>query len=137
LSPIEKVLVLQRVPLFSRVSADEMRLLAELARTVPLEPGTSLFPESAPPALWVVISGEVSIKGAGAGPSGTFTAGAGDVLGAISTMAGRPLGMSGQAVRRGVALHLDREDLFALLGERPELLRQIFSGIFRADARVG
>jgi CRP-like cAMP-binding protein len=137
LSPVEKVLVLQRVPLFSRVSADEMRLLAELTRTVPLEAGVSLFPESASPALWVVISGAISVKGAAAGPDGTFTAGPGDVLGAISTMAGRPLGMSGEAVRPGVALHLERDDLFALLGERPELLRQIFSGIFRAEAGVG
>jgi hypothetical protein len=36
-------------------------------------------------------------------------------------------------LRGGVALKLDRDDLFGLFGERPELLRQIFAGMFRAD----
>ena len=38
-SPVEKVLALQRVPLFSRVSADEMRQLAEIAKAVDWTPG--------------------------------------------------------------------------------------------------
>jgi len=32
----------------------------------------------------------------------------------------------------GIALKLDRDELFDLLGERPELLRQLFEGMFRA-----
>ena len=32
---------------------------------------------------------------------------------------------------RGVALRIDRDDLFDLLGERPELLRELFEGMFR------
>jgi hypothetical protein len=47
LSPVEKVLALQHEPLFSRVSADEMRQLAEIAQTIRLEDGAALFPESA------------------------------------------------------------------------------------------
>jgi ATP:ADP antiporter, AAA family len=130
LSAVEKVLALQRVPLFSRVSADEMRQLAETAQTVTLKQGATLFKESASPALWVILSGEVSLDGA----DGTHaTARSGDLLGVINTMAGRPLGLSADVVRGGIALKLDRDDLFALLGERPELLRQIFSGMFRAD----
>ena len=40
-------------------------------------------------------------------------------------------------VRSGVALRIDRDELFDLLGERPELLRQLFEGMFRigADSR--
>jgi ATP:ADP antiporter, AAA family len=135
LSPVERVLALQRVPLLSRVSADEMRQIAEIARTVAMTPGTVLFPESAPPALWLILSGEVSIGGA-ASPPGPMTAGAGDVIGAINTMAGRPLGLAAQVTKAGTALRVDREDLFGLLGERPELLRQIFSGMFTGAASV-
>jgi hypothetical protein len=35
-----------------------------------------------------------------------------------------------------MALRLDREDLFALFAERPELLRQIFAGMFRSEMRA-
>jgi CRP-like cAMP-binding protein len=132
LSPVEKVLALQHVPLFSRVSADEMRPLADIAQIVQLKPATALFAQSAAPAIWIILAGDVSVERSGGAPA--TTAGAGDVLGAISTLAGRPLGLSADVVRSGVALRLDREDLFALLGERPELLRQIFAGMFRNEA---
>jgi AAA family ATP:ADP antiporter len=134
ISPVEKILVLQRVPLFSRVSAEEMRYLCEIAQTTPLEPGAVLFPESAAPALWVVLSGELRLEGASAGPGGVATAGPGDYFGAISTMAGASPGLKGHATRKGVALRLDRDDLLALLGERPDLLRQIFGGMFRTES---
>jgi CRP-like cAMP-binding protein len=62
LSPIEKVLALQRVPLFSRVSADEMRHLANITTTVNMKSGEALFAESAAPALWLILSGEVSLE---------------------------------------------------------------------------
>jgi AAA family ATP:ADP antiporter len=135
LSPVERVLALQRVPLLSRVSADEMRQVAEIARSVDMKPATVLFPESAPPALWVILSGEVAIGGA-ADSSPAMTAGAGDVIGAINTMAGRPLGLAAQVTKAGTALRIDREDLFGLFSERPELLRQIFSGMFTGAAMV-
>ena len=68
LLPIEKVLALQRVPVFSRIAVEEMRPLAEIAQTVPMTMGSPLFAESAPPALWLVLSGEVSLEDA-EGPS--------------------------------------------------------------------
>lgn len=129
---VEKVLAIQRIPLFSRVSADEMLHLADLAQAATLVAGTALFPESGAPAIWVVLSGEVTLSG----PTliGTATARAGDVFGVISIMAGRPLGLAAAVTAAGVALRIDREDLFALLGERPDLLRQIFAGMFRPEA---
>ena len=133
LAPIEKILVLQRVPLFSRVSADEMRELADVARVVRLDRDAVPFLASAPAAVWIILSGEILLEAEGAAPR---TAGPGDVIGAVSTMAGRPPGLSARVRREGLALRLDREELFALLGERPELLRQMFSGLFRT-ARAG
>jgi CRP-like cAMP-binding protein len=43
-----------------------------------------------------------------------------------------PAARSAVVTRAGTALKLDRDDLFALLDERPDLLRQIFSGMFRS-----
>jgi CRP-like cAMP-binding protein len=129
LSPIEKILALQQVPLFSRVSADEMRHLANVAQSVDMKAGEALFAESASPALWLILSGEVSLESSTGEPA-LFARG-GDVIGSIVTMSGRPLGRSADVLRSGVALRIEHEDLFDLLGERPELLRQMFAGMFR------
>jgi CRP-like cAMP-binding protein/HEAT repeat protein len=135
LAPVQRVLALQRVPVFSRVSAEEIRPLAEIAQPVKMETGAPLFNESAPPAVWLVLSGEVQLNSpVGAAP---MTAQGGDVIGSIGTMAGQPLGRTATVTRSGIALRLDREDLFSLIGERPELLRQIFAGLFRNEAFVG
>ena len=136
LSPVEKVLALQRVPLFSRVAADEMRHLADAAQAVDLAPGVTPFNESAAPALWLVLSGELALT-SGVENVAPRVVRSGDVIGALEVMSGRPLGLAAKVVAPGVALRLDREDLFSLLSERPELLRQIFSALFRVDvARV-
>ncbi len=64
LSPIEKVLALQKIPLFSRTSVDEMQQIAPVASTVTMTAGAALFAESAPPALWLILSGEVALTSA-------------------------------------------------------------------------
>jgi ATP:ADP antiporter, AAA family len=132
LSPVEKVLALQRVPLFARVAADQMQHLAMIAQTVNLTAGSPLFAAAAPPALWVVLAGEVSLEDASGGAPAT--ARGGDVIGALTTMAGRALGRSANVVRSGVALRIDRDALFDLLGSNPELMRQIFAGMFRMES---
>ena len=134
LSPIDKVLALQRIPLFTRVSADEMRHLADITSTVPMKAGETLFPESAPPAVWLILSGEVTLGNSGG--EAAQTARGGDVIGSAHTMAGRSLGRSADVTRSGVALRIDHDDLFDVLGERPELLRQMFASVFRMRETV-
>ena len=135
LAPGQKVLALQRVPIFSRVSAEEIRPLADIAQVVTMQAGAPLFNESAPAAVWLVLSGEVQLNA----PGGTqpITARGGDVIGSIGAMAGQPLGRTATVTKAGSALRLDREDLFSLIAERPELLRQLFAGLFRNEAFVG
>lgn len=134
LTPVEKVLALQRVPLFARVSADEMRQLSGVAQAVTMTAGSALFAPSAAPAIWLLLSGEVSLQDSADGTQ--VVARGGDVIGSLATMAGRPLGVSGDVARSGVALKVDRDALFEVLGSRPELLRQIFAGIFRLEAEA-
>ena len=62
-----------------------------------------------------------------------MTARGGDIIGVVDTMAGRSLGRSAKVVQGGVALKIDREDLFDVLGERPELLRQMFASLFKRE----
>ena len=127
LSAVDKVLALQRVPIFTRVSADEMRHLANIAVAVEMQHGSVLFAESAPPALWLVLAGEVALNGSGA----PVTASAGDIIGSVFTMAGRSLDRSASVRQSGMALKIEHDELFEVLGERPELLRQMFAGMFK------
>jgi ATP/ADP translocase/HEAT repeat protein/CRP-like cAMP-binding protein len=133
LTPVDKVLALLRVPLFARVAADEMRQLADVAQAVTLQRGAALFATSAPAALWLVLSGAVVLKGSDPDKPPIAVRG-GEVIGSLEVMSGRSLGLAADVSENGLALRLDREDLFSLLSERPELLRQIFSGMFRVDA---
>jgi CRP-like cAMP-binding protein len=136
LQPVEKVLALQRVPVFGRIAAEEMTPLAGITRTVIMTAGQPLFAQSAPVALWLILSGEAALEDPSGGKPTVI--GSGTIIGSLGMLAGRPLGRSADTVRGGVALKIDRDELFDLLGERPELLRQLFEGIFRigVDATV-
>ena len=52
-------------------------------------------------------------------------------------LSGQPLGLAATVVEPGIALRIARDDLFEVLGERPELLRQIFAAMFRRVAGPG
>ena len=127
-SPVEKVLALQRVPYFSQLPAEETRQLAAVARTVTMKTGAQLFAASSPPATWLVLSGEVQLEQ----PEGaTLTAKAGDVIGSFAALSGHEVGLNATVTQDGFALCIGRDDLFELMAERPELLRQMFAGISR------
>jgi ATP:ADP antiporter, AAA family len=126
--PVEKIVILERVPLFAGLSADEACHVTDIARTVQLRAGSPLFTTSATPSLWIVLSGQIALDGGDGTP---LTASAGSVVGALATLSGRPLGRAARVVKEGVALRIEREDLFDLFAERPALLRQLFAGVFR------
>jgi CRP-like cAMP-binding protein len=120
---------------FARIAADEMGALAGITHTVTMTPGIALFAQSAPAALWLILSGELSLDDPADGSQ--VVARSGDVIGSLCMLSGRPLGKSADVLRGGAALRIDRDELFDLLGERPELLRQLFEGMFRAGAGAG
>ena len=135
LTPIQKVLALQRLSIFSRVTATEMRHLAAIAQQVELVEGAVLSGEADPPVVCIVLSGAVSREA----PDESMVplrAEAGDVVGMNEALAGTEAGGTIPDPRRltvaeaGVALRIDRDDLFDLLGQRPDLLQQIFSAAF-------
>ena len=135
LTPIQKVLALQRISVFSRVSATEMRHLAAIARQVKMEAGAVIAGEADPPVLCIILRGAVSLET----PDGSeppLLAGSGDVIGLAEALAGLPSGGHGPTQRRvtvvepGSTLWIDRDDLFDLLGQRTDLLQQLFVALF-------
>ena len=135
LTIVQKGLVLRRLPLFAAVSGVEMLHLAGIATQARLEPGDAVSDETAPKGLAVVLSGEFEFPGAD-GLATRARAGPGDILGLYETLATT----SESAVRlRPVAtitcsvLRIERDDLFDLLGQRPDLLQQVFSALLTRD----
>ncbi len=135
LTPIQKAFVLQRIPVFSRVSAVEMRHLASIARQVPLEAGMSQTADGmGSAAVAFVLSGRVTVEVAGRPGTGA-DAGPGDTIGLYEALAGLDLVGPARAtqlsvVATGSALVIARDDLFDLLSERSDLLQQIFGALF-------
>jgi CRP-like cAMP-binding protein len=135
LTPIEKILMLQRLQVFAEVSPGEMRHLASIANEMVLEQGSTCFAESDPPSVTVVLAGRVALESPSGG--GPVTAEPGDVVGVYETLAGWPIGRRAVAIDGGRALRIEGEALFDLFDQRPELLQQVFSALFRAPAGAG
>jgi CRP-like cAMP-binding protein len=135
LQPVEKVLALQRVPIFKYLSAEEARNLASITRTVTMTEGMPLFQAADRPATWLIISGAVQLEGDENRPA--TVAGAGDAIGSFAALGGPRVGQNAHVTAAGLALHIDRDDLFEMLGDRPEMLKQLFAGIMEAPGQAG
>ena len=132
---LEAVHVLEASPLFARATPEQLLRLARIAREVRLDPGSMLFDEADPAALYVVASGEVSLETDGA-PA--LRAGPGDTLGVREALAGVSGGRARGEVA-GVALRLEGEALLELLAGDTALLQGIFGALLEtrpAEGRV-
>ena len=115
------------VPVFADVAPDEMLHLASIASEVPMTEGSTLFSESDPSAVWVILAGRAVLESVAGGD--IVATEAGDVVGIYDTLAGTPIGRRARVVGAGRALRIEREDLFDLFGQRPALLRQMLRAL--------
>ena len=135
LSGVHKVLALRRIPIFRLVSGTEILYLASIARQIALEDGEVLADETGQFGLGVVLSGRLALTTTGR-PEPVAQAGPGDAVGVYETLAGLESVEHLQLLvtESGSALQIDRDELFDLLGQRPDLLQQMFAGIFDRHA---
>jgi AAA family ATP:ADP antiporter len=130
---LEAVRVLEASPLFARATPDQVLRLTGIAREVPLAPGSKLFDETDPVALYVLASGEVTVESEGA-PA--LRAGLGDTLGVRAALAGVGVEHArGEAT--GVALRLDGEALLEILAGDTALLQGVFGALFESTRDAG
>lgn len=134
LSPIEKVLVLQKIPAFERGTAEELLALADLTRHVDLKAGATLFSESERPSIYALLSGQLSFQR----PNDTAATvvSAGDTVGIFETLGGEAAGGRATVTGAGVALRIDRDDLFDLLGDHMGLLQGVFSALLHPETNA-
>ncbi|HXE80454.1 MAG TPA: cyclic nucleotide-binding domain-containing protein, partial [Vicinamibacterales bacterium] len=130
---VEKILLIGEMPVFARASTADLAALAAIARETPLSAGQSLFKEGAPPALYLVLSGEITLEPvAGSEPE---KAGPGDTIGLYETLVGaQTMARRAEATAAGTALRIERDALFDLLTDRIELLQTLFSAVLRRPA---
>jgi CRP-like cAMP-binding protein len=125
---LEAVHILGASPLFATATPDQLLRLAEVARDVPLRPGSMLFDEADPGALYVVASGEASLETDG---TPALRAGPGDTLGVRQALAGVSGGRA-RAETAGFALRLEGEALLELLAGDTALLQGIFGALLES-----
>ena len=132
---IEKVILLEEMPVFSRASSEQLAALAGAAREVKLAEGQVLFGAGDEPALHLILEGELTLEPMTGGDP--MTAGPGDCAGIYETLGGlETTGWRGHVTRGGVALRLDREALFDVLADHVDLLQGLFSALQRQGARA-
>ena len=133
LRPIDKVLMLQRLHLLSRMPVEERMAMSAIATEVRLEPGAALFDEADPPAMHTIIDGKVTLPATDGLKA--IEADSGDAIGLFETLAGVPIGRGARVTEAGRALRISHDDLFDLIGQRPTLMQHLFTGLFGRAAR--
>jgi hypothetical protein len=130
LEPIEKVLLLEEMPVFSRATSEQLGLLAGITHEVKMKESELLFREGDAPAIYILLEGELSLEPA-AGGEPAF-AKAGDSIGIYETLGGaESTGWKAHVVKPGLALRVEREALFDLLADHIDLLQGLFSALQR------
>ena len=130
-SLLDKSLILRRLPVFADVSAEEALNLAAIARQVVAEPGDIVSGQADPPAICILLSGEMTLEVPDSTAVAPLAVRAGDVVGLYETLAGVPVGRRQRIVHLTQALRIEREDSFDLMGQHPALPQHLLGALFR------
>jgi len=128
LKPVDRALLLQSSPLLSNATSAQLLRLSSIAREKHIAKGSDAISKDGDAAILIVLSGKLSVEGAG--QSGTATAG--DVIGMYETLAGVPLNATVAATADSTLLRIDRGELFDVLADHTGLLQSIFSTLLRS-----
>jgi AAA family ATP:ADP antiporter len=133
LTPIQKMVVLQAIPVFARASGDELMGLAGITRQVALgEAGAKLFGEADAAAIYTVLSGELRLEPPqGGAPT---RVGPGETVGVFETLVGGMAGLRATVTVPGAVLRIEREDLFDQLADHVDLLQGVFSALLHPES---
>jgi len=129
LSPIEKVLLLQNVDVFSEVPTDQLAALAAISREVTFLAEEDIYRENqSPDALYLVIEGSVKLH---QGDRVITMAGRHTAFGTWALFDDEPRVMTATAVEDVRLMRIDREEFADLLSDEV----RIAQGIIRTVAR--
>jgi len=125
LAPADAARLLRADPLLARASAAQLLALSATSPEIPLRTGDVLNDTNRPPAIFLILQGEVLLECEGADP---IVAAAGTTIGVADTLAGATSGWRATVHREGRALRVDRDELFVVLADHVDLMQGLFSG---------
>ena len=125
---------LQRVPLFSGFSEDELRRVADLSRIIEAPAGTVITQiGDAGDSFFIIIDGMAAVR-TPVGPGSQLQPG--DCFGEMSLVDGEPRSATIVATTDLRVLVVDRSHFWRLLDETPELMRRILTILARRVRRL-
>ena len=131
LSLLEKSFILRRLPVLTGVSAEEALHFAGIARDFAAEPGDVVSGQADPPAIFILLSGEMTLAVPDTAGIAPMTVRAGDVVGLYETLVGLPVGRTQRIVHRTRALRIERADFFDVMGQHPAVPGLVLGALFK------
>jgi CRP-like cAMP-binding protein len=124
--------LLRTTPIFSRLSVEDRRKIAEVATVRTFDRGQIIFEQESPSdAFYAITAGRVKIFKMM--PNGKDLIlevfGPGDPLGAVAAYLGRPFPASATALEETTCVLIPRADFFRLLEGHPSLVRGLLLGL--------
>lgn len=126
---VERILFLNKIPLFEGFSVDELWQVAQALDEVRYDPGEMLMEEGTPGhALHLIVSGEVvgSVSG-----KEFVKLGEKAVLGDVAVLDGMPYAITASAIDEVVTIKIEREKLDDILNANPSAARGIINVLCR------
>jgi HEAT repeat protein len=140
---MERILALKRVPLFEKLSLDQLDAIAQLARDTDFVPGEVMMREGdAGGELFLLLEGraEAWLDYGGEAPRRLRTIEAGEYIGEIAILDDAPRSATVVVVEASRALALDGDSLKALVMQMPEiafeLLRVMTARVRESERRM-
>ena len=135
LQPVEKILLMEEIPVFARASAADITALARAARETTPDGGRDARRRGR--RARDLRDRERRARPRAALRGEPLSAGPGDTLGVYDTLSGaETTAWRVHVTRGGLALRVDREVLFDVLADRIELLQAMFSAVLRRQSAV-
>lgn len=122
---VERVLLLQGVPLFKFCTTEEIVRIAAIADIVEFEAEEDVYTASEPAlALYCVVSGRVRLLTDDG--EERRVAGSREAFGVLEILSGRLRQLSARAAEPTIALSVAADDFFDLLANNVEIVRAVF-----------
>ena len=126
---VERIYFLRNVPLFSDLSGEDLKQVAEIAGQVALAEGDVVFKKGDPgDVLYIVAAGAVAVKD-GARTIATFAKN--EFFGELALLDGEARSADAVCAEKSELLSLARADLEELVERRPEIAREIIRVLTR------
>ncbi len=131
LTVLEKVDLLQKVPMFHDVRTESLARVAAIAQEASFEARKMLFSENdAAETMFVLLEGEVALM---SGEQRNHTLVANQVVGALAMLAGEHYSVTAVAIKPTRALQIDQQEFYDAMAEDFNITR----GVLRALVRLG